>query len=140
MKKPKVALSRMSFGAASTGDESVNAPFPLSVEKVKKNEEVKLRVNDVIADIISFSHATQLSKKQLIEDIKVKYPELKKTHVDTFVKECFEKQKRPADSKVSNNSYFICYRLDFSRSTMLSTSMGALKISFSSCLRSIKRS
>jgi hypothetical protein len=94
----------MSFGAASTGDESVNAPFPLSVEKVKKNEEVKLRVNDVIADIISFSHATQLSKKQLIEDIKGKYPELKKTHVDTFVKECFEKQRRPADSKVSKSS------------------------------------
>lgn len=90
-RKPKVVLSRMSFGAASTGDESVYAPFPLSVEKVKKNEEVKLRVNDVIGDIISTSHATQLSKKQLIEDIKGKYPELKKTHVDTFVKECFEK-------------------------------------------------
>ena len=100
----------MSFGAASTGDESVNAPFPLSVEKVKKNEEVKLRVNDVITDIISFSHATQLSKKQLIEDIKGKYPELKKTHVDTFVKECFEKQRRPADSKVSK--LFVMHVID----------------------------
>ena len=100
----------MSFGAASTGDESVNAPFPLSVEKVKKNEEVKLRVNDVIADIISSSHATQLSKKQLIEDIKVKYPELKKTHVETFVKECFEKQKMPADSKVRKS--FVKYFID----------------------------
>ena len=60
-----------------------------------------MRINDVITDIISYGHATQLSKKQLTEDIKSKYPDLKKTHVETFVKECFEKQRRPADSKVS---------------------------------------
>ncbi len=90
-KKPKITLSRMSFGNASTADESHYASFPLSVEKSKKNEEAKLKINDVITDLISYGHATQLSKKQLIDEIKLKYPDLKKTHVDTFVKECFEK-------------------------------------------------
>ena len=35
-KKPKIVLSRMSFGNASTADESPYASFPLSVEKNKK--------------------------------------------------------------------------------------------------------
>jgi hypothetical protein len=57
-------------------------------------------VNDVISDLVQHGHATVISKKQLIEDIKVKYSDLKKSHIETFVRECFEKQKRPADSKV----------------------------------------
>ena len=90
-KKPKITLSRVSFGNLSTGDESPYAQFPLSVEKFKKKEEAKLKINDVITDLISYSHATSVSKKQLIEDIRGKYPDLKKSHIESFVKECFEK-------------------------------------------------
>jgi nucleoid DNA-binding protein len=45
----------------------------------------------VISDLVFFSHATVLNKKELIEDIRGKYPDLKKTHIESFVKECFEK-------------------------------------------------
>lgn len=68
--------------------------------KPPKVEEVKLEIKDVISDLIDIGHGSVISKKQLIEDIKGKYSDLKKTHVETFVKECFEKARRPLDSKV----------------------------------------
>jgi hypothetical protein len=71
----------------------------LSVEKPKK-EETKLNIKDVVHDLVVTAHATSFSKKQLIEDIKSRFGDLKKTHVEAFVKECFDKKKQPLDSKV----------------------------------------
>jgi hypothetical protein len=72
----------------------------LSVEKPKK-EETKLNIKDVVIDLVYQAHAVSLSKKQLIDDIKSRFNDLKKSHVEAFVKECFEKKKQPLDSKVS---------------------------------------
>ncbi len=55
----------------------------------------------MIDQLSEIAHGTILSKKQLIELIKKEFPDLKKTHIELFVKESFEKQKRPLDSKVS---------------------------------------
>lgn len=58
-----------------------------------KKEETTLKIKDVVNDLIIQAHATSLSKKQLIDDIKLRFTDLKKTHVDAFVKECFDKKK-----------------------------------------------
>ncbi len=58
----------------------------------------------MISDLIEIGHGSVISKKQLIEEVKAKYTDLKKTHLEAFVKECFEKSKRPKDSKVSELS------------------------------------
>ena len=99
--------SRFSFSNAnaSTGDELCD--FPLSVEKPPKIEDTSLQIKDIVNELVPFAHATSLSKKQLIDEIKARYPELKKTHIENFVKDTFEKAKRPLDSKVSTNFYLM---------------------------------
>lgn len=89
----------MSFGNVSTTDEYL-PEFPISVAKVKKVEPVKLEIKDVIDRLIEIGHGSSIPKKQLIELIKSENSLLKKVHVETFVKECFKKEKRPLDSKV----------------------------------------
>ena len=64
----------------------------MSAEKQKK-EETKLSIKDVVNDLVYQAHATSFSKKKLIEDIKSRFKDLKKTHLEAFVKECFEKKK-----------------------------------------------
>ena len=94
--KPQSLISRVSFGnhcdtENTTGSSNIQE-FPLSVEKPKK-EETKLNIKDVVHDLVHSAHATSFSKKQLIEDIKSRFSDLKKTHVEAFVKECFDKKK-----------------------------------------------
>jgi hypothetical protein len=60
-----------------------------------------------VNDLVEHAHASFISKKLLIEEIKAKYVDLKKTHIDAFVKECFEKKKQPLDSKVIINIFYI---------------------------------
>lgn len=95
-----VNLSRVSFGGATTADEST-PDFPISVLKAaKKKEAAKLDIKDVINELLEIGHGTAQSKKILNEIFKKEYSDLKKGHIEVFVKECFEKQKRPHDSKV----------------------------------------
>jgi len=75
--------------------------FPIYVFKKKKDEiQGKLQIKDVIGELIQIGHGTLQSKKELIDQIRGKYLELSKHRIETFVKECFEKEKRPPDSKV----------------------------------------
>lgn len=103
LKKPKPVrpASRVSFGATSTADES-GPDFPLSVEKSKNQPPAKVLIKDVIDHLIELGHGLSTSKKQLIELFKKEHQDLKKSHLEVFVKECFEKSKRPLDSKVSS--------------------------------------
>ena len=64
-----------------------------------------MEIKDVIENLIELGHGTTLSKKQLIDMFKKEFLDLKKTRIDLFVKECFEKQRRPLDSKVSDNNF-----------------------------------
>ena len=99
-KKTPVNLSRVSFGGATTADESI-PDFPISIEKAsKKKEAVKLDIKDVINELLEIGHGTAQSKKILNEIFKKEYSDLKKGHIEVFIKECFEKQKRPHDTKV----------------------------------------
>lgn len=50
-----------------------------------------MEIKDVIGNLIEIGHGTTLTKKQLIELLRKEHQDLKKTHVDLFVKECFEK-------------------------------------------------
>ena len=69
-----------------------------------------------MSDLVEHAHASFISKKLLIEEIKAKYIDLKKTHIDAFVKECFEKKKQPLDSKVIKN-FFLYFIVPPPRST-----------------------
>ncbi|TNV87320.1 hypothetical protein FGO68_gene14514 [Halteria grandinella] len=97
--KKVVHPSRMSFGNVSTTDEFL-PEFPISVAKMKKVEPIKLEIKDVIDRLIEIGHGSSIPKKQLVDLIKSENTLLKKGHVETFVKECFKKEKRPLDSKV----------------------------------------
>lgn len=88
--KPKPSTSRYSFSGASTADESI-PDFPISVIKVKREAPNVMEIKDVIGNLIEIGHGTTLTKKQLIELLRKEHLDLKKTHVDLFVKECFEK-------------------------------------------------
>ena len=52
----------------------------------------------MIERLVELGHGSAIPKKQLVEQIKKEHADLKKSHVDMFVKECFEKKK--LDSKV----------------------------------------
>jgi hypothetical protein len=85
----------MSFGIGH--HEDPNIAFPISVLKLKK-VEVKLEIKDVIEKLVELGHGSTIPKKQLAEQIKKDHADLKKGHIETFVKECFDKKK--LDSKV----------------------------------------
>jgi len=51
--------------------------------------------------LIEFAHGCLLSKKQLIDNIRSKFPDLSKSKIELFVKETFDKEKRHPDSKVN---------------------------------------
>lgn len=94
-KLQKQPLSRMSFGIGH--HEGPNIAFPISVLKLKK-VEIKLEIKDVIEKLVELGHGSTIPKKQLAEQIKKDHADLKKGHIETFVKECFDKKK--LDSKV----------------------------------------
>lgn len=71
--------------------------FPLKPISEKIPELVKVDIKNFIRDIIEMGHGIQGSKKQLIDMIRQRFPDLKKSRVDTFVKECFDKERRAPD-------------------------------------------
>ncbi|CDW90095.1 UNKNOWN [Stylonychia lemnae] len=76
--------------------------FPIRVFKLARDQDLdkqKAQIKDYINDLIEIAHGCILSKKQLQEQIKQKYPELPKLKIEIFVKECFDKEKRHPDSK-----------------------------------------
>ena len=76
--------------------------FPIKVfNKFKEQEKQKAQIKDYIEDLIEFAHGCLLSKKQLIDNIRSKFPDLSKSKIELFVKETFDKEKRHPDSKVN---------------------------------------
>jgi hypothetical protein len=71
------------------------------VLKVKKVEISKLEIKDVLDKLIEIGHGSTLTKKELLAAFRQENAMLKSNHIQTFVKECFDKEKRPLDSKVS---------------------------------------
>lgn len=104
VKKPIPSYSRLSMSGASTSADEAPGflEFPLNVEKLKKAPETKLGIKDVIDRLVEIGHGSSIPKKLLQETFKREFSDLKKSHVEVFVKECFKKEKLPLDSKVRN--------------------------------------
>jgi hypothetical protein len=73
--------------------------FPLIIKK-KEQPPDKLAIADKLDDLVNICHGSDKSKKTLLEEIVGKYPQLRKTHVDHFLKSSFTKERRPLDNKV----------------------------------------
>lgn len=65
-------------------------------------EEVKWgKIEDKIDEIIRIAHGSEKSKKYLQEQLHEKYPLLRKSHMESFIRDCFVKERRDKDSNVS---------------------------------------
>eukprot|EP00347_Sterkiella_histriomuscorum_P010123 403377516 len=74
--------------------------FPLKAIIDKKNQDdQKVEIKHYIQEIIELCHGSLQSKKQLIELLKQAHQDIAKKRIETFVRECFDKERRTPDTK-----------------------------------------
>lgn len=92
-------LSEFKAVAFKRSTKLIRTEFPLSLLKVTKVETNVVSIKDNIDEIVSNLHGSSISKKEAMDRISGRFPTLRKSHIENFMKDCILKEKRPGDTK-----------------------------------------